>query len=72
MKGRGFDYRAFTELGETDSTLRTHKQNLACTRTQGKGAVTSHKTKPNLPASVGESLVEAWVGHGLPQRQGLS
>ena len=41
--------------GNRDSTLRKHKQNLACTRTQGKGAVTSHKTKPNLPASVGVS-----------------
>lgn len=47
LKGRGFDYRAFTELGETDSTLRTHKQNLACTRTQGKGAVTRQYMEPD-------------------------
>ena len=64
----GFDYRAFTELGETDSTLRKHKQNLACTRTQGKGAVTSHKTKPNLAASVGVSgggMGWPWLATGM-------
>ena len=51
-------------------TLRGHKQNLVCTRTQEKGAVTTQETDPDLPVSVQESLVEAWVGGGLLQGQG--
>ena len=46
--------------GETDSTLRGHKQNLACTRTQGIGAVTPQETEPDTPASVGRSPVKVW------------
>ena len=38
-----FDYRTSTGLGETDSTLGGDKQNLACTRTQGKGVVTHRR-----------------------------
>ena len=38
----GFDYRTYTGLGK--QTLGGHKQNLACTRTQGKGAVTPQET----------------------------
>ena len=37
-----------------------------CTRTQEKGAVTQ-ETDPDLPMSVQESPVEAWVGSGLLQ-----
>ena len=37
---------------------------------QEKGAVTPQETDPDLPASVQESLVEAWVGVGLLQGQG--
>ena len=39
----------------------THTQNLACTRTQEKGAVTLQETDPDLPMSAQESLVEVWV-----------
>ena len=63
----GFDYRIYTGLGK--QTFGGHKQNLECTRTQEKGAVTPQETDPNLPVSVQESLVEAWVGGGLLQSQ---
>ena len=49
----GFDYRTSTGLGETDPTLGGHKQNLACTKIQRKGAVTPQETEPKLPADVG-------------------
>ena len=42
--------------------LEGHKQNLVCTMTQEKGAVTPQETDPDLPVSVQESLAEAWVG----------
>ena len=61
----GFDYRVYTGLGK--QTLGGHKQNLICTRTQEKGAVTAPETHPDFPGSVQESLVEAWVGSGLLQ-----
>ena len=35
------------------------------------GAVTPQEADPDLPMSVQESLVEAWVGGGLLQGQGL-
>ena len=41
-----------------------------CPRTQEKGAVTPWETDPDLPVSVQESPVEAWVGGGLLQGQG--
>ena len=47
----GFDYRISMGLGET-VTLGGHKQNLAHTRTQGKGAGTPQETEPDLPVSV--------------------
>ena len=50
--------------------LREHKQNLMCTKTQEKGAMTPKETDPDLPVNVQESLVEAWVGSGLLQGQG--
>ena len=43
------------------------QQNLVCTRTQEKGAVTPQETDPDLPMSVQKSPVEAWVGGGLLQ-----
>ena len=55
----GFDYRTSTGLGK--QTLEGHKQNLAYTRTQEKGAVTSQETDLDLPVSVLESPVEVWV-----------
>ena len=45
------------------------KQNHVCTRTQKKGTVIPQETEPDLPLSVQESLVEAWVDSGLPQGQ---
>ena len=44
-------------LEGTNKTLRT-------LRTQQKGAVTPQETDPDLPMSVQESPVEAWVGGG--------
>ena len=41
------------------------KQNLVCTRTQEKGAMTPQDSDPDLPVSIQESPVEAWVGGGL-------
>ena len=50
-----------------DSTLGGHKQNTACSRTKGKGAVTPQETEPDLLASVGVSSVEVWVGSDSQQ-----
>ena len=65
----GFDYRTFTGLGK-QGLLEGHKQNLVHTRTQEKGAVTPQETEPDLPVTVQESLMEAWVDSGLLQGQG--
>ena len=46
-------------------TVGGHKQNLVCTRTQDKGAVTPQETDPDLPISVQESPAKAWVAGGL-------
>ena len=46
-------------------TLGGHKQNLVCTRTQEKGEVTPQETDPELPVSIQEPLMEAWVGSVL-------
>ena len=54
----GFDYRTSTGLGEIDSTLGGHKQNLVCAKIQREGVVTSQQIEPDLPASVGGSPVE--------------
>ena len=51
-------------------TLGWHKQNLRCTKTQEKGAVTPQETDPDLPMSVQASLEEAWVSGGLLQGWG--
>ena len=61
----GFDYRTSTELGK--EIITEHKQNLECTRTQEKGAMTPQETDPDLPVSVQESVEEAWVSNGLLQ-----
>ena len=63
----GFDYTTYTGLGK--QTLGGHKQNLVCTRTQEKGALTQQETDPDLPVSVQESPAEAWVRGGLLQGQ---
>ena len=55
------------DMGEIDSSLGAHKQNLACTKTQGKGEVTPQETELKLPASVGGSSMEDWVCRGSLQ-----
>ena len=64
----GFDHKPSTGLGK--QTLGGYKQNLMCTRTWEKGAVTPQETDPDLPVSVHESLTEVWVGGGLLQGWG--
>ena len=64
----GLNYRIYTDLGK--QSLGGHKQNLVHTRTQEKGVVTPQETGPDLPVSVQESPVEAWVGGGLLQGRG--
>ena len=44
--------------------------NLACTTTQEKGAVSPQETDPDLPVSVQESPAEVCVSGGLLQCQG--
>ena len=51
----GFNYRTSTGLLEKDSILKGDKQNLECTMTQWKGAVTPQGTKPDLPTKGGVS-----------------
>ena len=57
---------------EWKQTLGGHKQNLVCTKTQEKGAVTPQETDPDLPMSVQASLEEAWVSSGLLQGWGCA
>ena len=59
-----------TYTGPGKKTLGGPKQNLVCTRTQEKGAVSPQETDSDLPVSVQESPVEAWVGGGLLQGWG--
>ena len=54
-------------MGLGKQTLGGYKQNLVCTRTQEKGAVTPQETDQDLPVSAQESPAEAWVGSGLLQ-----
>ena len=63
----GFNYRTYTVLGK--QTLEGHKQNFVHTRTQEKGAVTLLETDPDMPVSLQESPVEAWITSGLLQGQ---
>ena len=51
-------------------TLGGDKQNLVCTRTQEKEAVTLQETDPDFLMRVQEFLVEVWVDSGLFQGQG--
>ena len=59
-----------TYTGLEKQSLGWYKQNLVHTRTQEKGVVTPQETDRDLPVSVQESPVEAWVGGGLVQGQG--
>ena len=60
--------RTYTRLGK--QTLGGHKQNFVCTRTQETGVVTPQETDSDLPGSIQESLMEAWVDGGLLQGWG--
>ena len=64
----GIDYRASMVLGETE-ILGRHKQNLMCTRTQGKEPVTPQEMEPELPVSIWGSPAEVWVVSSLPWGQ---
>ena len=59
-----------SKLDSGKQTLGGHKQNVVCTRTQEKGAMIPRETDPDLPGSVQESPVEAWVDGGLLQGGG--
>ena len=52
--------------GNRTSIPGGHKQNLACTKTQRKEAVTLQDTEEKELASIGGSPVESWVGRGSP------
>ena len=64
----GLHYRTYTGLRK--QTLGGQKQNLVCTRTPEEGELTPQETDADLPVSVQESQVEAWVNSGLLQGQG--
>ena len=59
--------RTYKGLGK--QTLGGHIQNLVCTRTQEKEAVTPQETDPDFPVSVQEYSIEMWVSGGLLQGQ---
>ena len=63
-----FDYRTSIELGK--HILGGHKKNLVRTRIQEKGIVSPQETEPDLPVSVQEPLVEAWLDSDLLWGQG--
>ena len=44
--------------------LGAHKQNLVCTRAQGKEKWPSQETEPVLPLNVWQSPAEDWVNRG--------
>ena len=46
-------------------TLGGHRQNLVCTGSQEKGAVSPQETEPDLPVGVQVSPAEGWVDSGL-------
>ena len=50
--------------------MEAHKQNLACTKTQRKGAATHRRLNQNYALVLGGSPVEVWVGRGSPQGLG--
>ena len=50
--------------------LGGHKQNLVCTRSQEKGAVTPQETDPDMSMSTQESPAKVWVSGDLLQGWG--
>ena len=57
LEASGIWLQNLHRTGETVS--EEHKQNLVCTRTQEKGAVTPQETDTDLPVSIQESPAEA-------------
>ena len=60
----------FPPFGDPWPSCLLPSQNLMCTRTQEKGAVTPQETDPDIRGSVQETPAEAWVGGGLLQGWG--
>ena len=53
LNDSGILLQEFHRIGEIETPrLRGHEQNLACTKTQRKAAVTPQETEPKLPAIV--------------------
>ena len=69
LKASGIWLQNFQNAEETE-ILGGYKQNLLHTGTQEKGVLIPQETEPDLPVSVQESWVEAWVDSGLPWGQG--
>ena len=67
LQASGVWLQNFHRAGERDSWRA--QQNLVCTRTQKKGAVTPQETDTDWPVHACESLGEARVDSGLPQGQ---
>ena len=66
----GFDYRTSTRLGEIETSVLQCTKKSYTHQHQRKGAVTPRETEPKLPASVGGSPAEVWVGSGSTQDRG--
>ena len=58
--------------GNKASSLGRSKQNLTCTKTHRKGAVTSQETEPKPPASVEGSPVETQAAGAHHRDEGLT
>jgi len=60
----GFDYRAFTGLGEAETSLLEGKKKICVHQNPGgKSSVTPQKTEPDVPARVGMSATLAYTTH---------
>ena len=58
------------ELIQDREILTAGTNRTLCTRTQEKGAVTPQETNPDMPVSVWESPVKAWISGSLLQGWG--
>ena len=66
----GFDKKKKKRLPQDWGNQRLQSwriQNLECTKTQRKGAVTPQETEPKTPASAAKTPEKAWVGKGSQQ-----
>ena len=60
------------DQGNRRSTLGGHTQNLMCTRTQGKEAVTLQEIESDQPPNIGRSPAEVCVSSGYYKDTGSS